>query len=56
MLSIHLRLGLTSGLFPSCFSPNNLYYFLFSPIPATCPAHLIQLDWINLILLGEECN
>jgi hypothetical protein len=32
MLSIHLRLGLHSGLFPSGFPTNNLYTFLFSPI------------------------
>jgi hypothetical protein len=40
MLSIHLRLGLRSGLFPSGFPTNNLYTFLFSLIRATCPAHL----------------
>jgi hypothetical protein len=28
MLSIHLRLGLPSGLFPSGFPTNNLYMFL----------------------------
>jgi hypothetical protein len=31
MLSIHLRLGLPSGLFLSGFPTNNLYTFLFSP-------------------------
>jgi hypothetical protein len=51
-LSIHLRLGLPSGLFPSDFPTNNLYTFLFSLIRATCSAHLILLDFI--ILLGEE--
>jgi hypothetical protein len=54
MLSIHLRLGLPSGLFPYGFPTNNLYTFLFSPIRATCPAHLILLDIIILFILGEE--
>jgi hypothetical protein len=53
-LSTHLRLGLPSGLFPFGFPTNILYAFLFSPIRTTCPAHLVILDLIVLIILGEE--
>jgi hypothetical protein len=54
MLSIHLRLGLPSGLFPSGFLTNNLYTFLLFRIRATCSAHLILLDLIIHIILGVE--
>jgi hypothetical protein len=53
-LRSHLRLGVPSGLSPSGFLMNNLYVFLFSSICATCPTHLILLDLIIRIILGEE--
>jgi hypothetical protein len=54
ILFTHLRLHLSSGLFPSGFPTNILYEFRFSPSRTTCPAHLILLALIILIMLGEE--
>jgi hypothetical protein len=53
---IHPPLCLPSDLFSSGFPTSNLYAFLFSTIRPTCPAHLILLHLIILIILGEEYN
>ena len=54
ILSTHLRLVLPNGLFHSGFPTKTLYTPLSSPIPATCPALLIILDFITHTILGEE--
>jgi hypothetical protein len=54
ILSSHLRPSLPSGLVPPGFPNNNVYAFLFSPIRAACPVHLILLDFNIPIILSEE--
>jgi len=54
ILSFHLFLGLPSCLFPLCFLTKTLYTPLLSSVRATCPAHLILLDFITQTLLGEH--
>jgi hypothetical protein len=43
--SIHLCIGLPSGLFPSGFPTKVVYAFLLTPIRATCP--LFHLPWLD---------
>ena len=54
ILSSHLRLGLTNGLFPSRVPTNILYAPLFSPVHTTCPAHLILFYLIARIIFDDE--
>ena len=51
-ITLHLRLGLPSCLFPSVFPTKTLHTPLHSPIHATCPARFILLDLITLTVLG----
>jgi hypothetical protein len=54
IISFHLSLGLPSTLFLSGYPTKILYSLLFSPVGATCLAHLIVTDLIFLIIFGEE--
>ena len=51
---IHPSTPRSSSLFPSGFPTNNLYTLLSSPTSATCPVHLILLDFITRTILGLD--
>ena len=56
ILSSYLRLGLPSGLLPSGFPTKALDTLLPASLRATCPAHLILLDFTTRTILGEQYN
>jgi hypothetical protein len=50
---LHLGLRLPSGLFPSVFPIKIFYAFLISHMIATYPAHLLHLNFINVIIFSK---
>ena len=54
ILFFHLRLGLPSGIFPSGVPTKILYTPFLFPTCATCPAHLILLDFITKTILSSS--
>jgi len=53
LILFHPCQGLLHDFFLSDFLTKILYAFLVSPTFVTCPTHLIVLDLITLIILGE---
>jgi hypothetical protein len=55
-LSIHLRLGIPSGIFPSAFPINILYAFLLSPVRATSLRISSSLTWPFYLYLEKSTS
>jgi hypothetical protein len=56
ILSSHLCLDLSHGLFPSSFPSKILNIFLIVCMCATCPAHLTLLNLVTMLIFGEQCS
>ena len=54
IITLHLHLGLPSGHFPSGVPNNILYAILFFLTHATCPTHIILLDFITITTYSEQ--
>jgi hypothetical protein len=56
ILSTHLRLGISNGLFPSGFPTNILYAFLFSPFVLHNPSISSSLSWSFCLYLTKSAS
>ena len=56
ILSSHLSLSLSSGVFLWDVPTKTLHACLLSPIRATCLAYLTPLDFIFQIFFGKDCT
>ena len=53
-ITLHLGLGVPSGLFPSGFLTKTLDALVFSPVHAKCSDNHLLLDLLTLIIFGEQ--